>query len=300
MTAIFMIAPDGLSCFFHIYKFIAVNRDRRAFLWKSFRQEIRLALGKMWLARANMTFQPVLEGCVGFIFHSLCVDDYLGNTPGGCWADQVERGLEVLSTAGAPRKVETEKSFCAFFRNCMRGNREWKIKSWDLGYLGGRVYWFSMRNGWLTPQMIAPGWEQVQRDQSPELNPQGNSRWISHLWCSRFPLSYATEGDIPYSGESAGDTLDLTSTSKRPGWRWVLWNGQQESGAYIVVTLTDNALRSGEILLLLTSTVFVGQRRHTNLVQGWGGGSDILRLWETLQMKIQIWRAKGPVVRYQV
>ena len=198
MTAIFMIAPDGLSCFFHIYKFIAVNRDRRAFLWKSFRQEIRLALGKMWLARANMTFQPVLEGCVGFIFHSLCVDDYLGNTPGGCWADQVERGLEVLSTAGAPRKVKTEKSFCAFFRNCMRGNREWKMKSWDLGYLGGRVYWFSMRNGWLTPQMIAPGWEQVQRDQSPELNPQGNSRWISHLWCSQFPLSYATEGDIPY------------------------------------------------------------------------------------------------------
>ena len=129
MTAIFMIAPDGLSCFFHIYKFIAVNRDRGAFLWKSFRQEIRLALGKMWLARANMTFQPVLEGCVGFIFHSLCVDDYLGNTPGGCWADQVERGLEVLSTAGAPRKVETEKSFCAFFRNCMRGNREWKMKS---------------------------------------------------------------------------------------------------------------------------------------------------------------------------
>lgn len=129
MTAIFMIAPDGLSCFFHIYKFIAVNRDRRAFLWKSFRQEIRLALGKMWLARANMTFQPVLEGCVGFIFHSLCVDDYLGNTPGGCWADQVERGLEVLSTAGAPRKVKTEKSFCAFFRNCMRGNREWKMKS---------------------------------------------------------------------------------------------------------------------------------------------------------------------------
>ena len=31
MTAIFMIAPRGLSCFFHIQKFIGENRDRRAF-----------------------------------------------------------------------------------------------------------------------------------------------------------------------------------------------------------------------------------------------------------------------------
>lgn len=89
--------------FFHIYKFIAENRDRRAFFRKSFRQEIRLALGVMWLARANMSFQPVLQVDVGFIFHSFCVDDYLGSTPGGCWADQVERGLEVLSTAGASK-----------------------------------------------------------------------------------------------------------------------------------------------------------------------------------------------------
>eukprot|EP00435_Cladocopium_sp_Y103_P021256 s872_g5.t1 len=65
MTAIFMIAPHGLSCFFHIYKFIAENRDRRAFLWNSVRQEMRLALGVMWLARASMTFQPVLQVDVG-------------------------------------------------------------------------------------------------------------------------------------------------------------------------------------------------------------------------------------------
>ena len=50
-----------------------------------------------------------------------------------------------------------------------------------------------------------------------------------------------------------------------------------------MVTLTDNALWSGEILLLLPSTVFVGQRRHTNLAQGSSGVRWRLRHIETMR-----------------
>ena len=65
MTAVFMLAPYGLSCFFHIYKFIADNRDKRAYIWDSVRTEMRLALGVMWLARSSIQFDPIRQVDVG-------------------------------------------------------------------------------------------------------------------------------------------------------------------------------------------------------------------------------------------
>eukprot|EP00438_Fugacium_kawagutii_P021633 Skav219591 [mRNA] locus=scaffold1719:13998:17447:+ [translate_table: standard] len=59
MTSLFMLAPHGLSCFFHIYKFVALHRGKRATMWKTVRAEIRLALGVMWLTRTNILFKPV-------------------------------------------------------------------------------------------------------------------------------------------------------------------------------------------------------------------------------------------------
>ena len=65
MTAAFMLAPYGLSCFFHIYKFIADNRDKRVYIWDSVRTEMRLALGVMWLARSSIQFDPIRQVDVG-------------------------------------------------------------------------------------------------------------------------------------------------------------------------------------------------------------------------------------------
>lgn len=65
MTSLFMLAPCGLSCFFHIYRFIAENRDRRAYMWNSVRHEIRLSLGIMWLARSQIDFDPIRQVDVG-------------------------------------------------------------------------------------------------------------------------------------------------------------------------------------------------------------------------------------------
>jgi hypothetical protein len=59
MTSIFMLAPHGLSCFFHIYKFVTLHRGKRAKMWKTVRAEIRLALGVMWLTRTSIKFNPI-------------------------------------------------------------------------------------------------------------------------------------------------------------------------------------------------------------------------------------------------
>ena len=61
MTAIFMLAPHGLSCFYRIYKFVSLHRGARAAMWKTVRSEIRLALGVMWLTRTNIHFKPVQQ-----------------------------------------------------------------------------------------------------------------------------------------------------------------------------------------------------------------------------------------------
>ena len=56
---IFMLMPLGLSSFFHIYRFIHSQRGKRAELWDSVRQEIRVALGLIWLARSHIIFDPI-------------------------------------------------------------------------------------------------------------------------------------------------------------------------------------------------------------------------------------------------
>ena len=65
MTSLFMLSPGGLSCFFHIYRFIEENRGKRAFMWNSVRHEIRLGLGVMWLARSCIEFDPIRQVDVG-------------------------------------------------------------------------------------------------------------------------------------------------------------------------------------------------------------------------------------------
>ena len=65
MTSIFMLSPHGLSCFFHIYKFVAQHRDTRAVLWPTVKREIRNALGVMWLARASIGFDVIRQVDVG-------------------------------------------------------------------------------------------------------------------------------------------------------------------------------------------------------------------------------------------
>ena len=65
MTSIFMLSPSGLSCFFHIYRFVAENRGKRAFMWNTVRHEIRLALGVMWMSRSSIGFNPVRQIDVG-------------------------------------------------------------------------------------------------------------------------------------------------------------------------------------------------------------------------------------------
>ena len=65
MTSLFMLAPCGLSCFSSIYRYIQSYRGRRSTLWGSVRQEIRNALGVMWLTCSNLTFDPVRQLDVG-------------------------------------------------------------------------------------------------------------------------------------------------------------------------------------------------------------------------------------------
>ena len=60
-TSLFMLAPAGLSCFFHIYRFIQQHRGKRAEVWKEVREEIKLALGMIWLSRCNLLFDPILQ-----------------------------------------------------------------------------------------------------------------------------------------------------------------------------------------------------------------------------------------------
>ena len=49
MTSIFMLYPCALSTFFHIYRFVQNHRHHRAVLWKSVREEMKLAIGLMWI-----------------------------------------------------------------------------------------------------------------------------------------------------------------------------------------------------------------------------------------------------------
>ena len=60
-TSLFMLAPHGLSTFFHIYRFVAKHRGSRAPLWSSVRREIRIALGLIWLAETNIVFRPICQ-----------------------------------------------------------------------------------------------------------------------------------------------------------------------------------------------------------------------------------------------
>ena len=61
ITYAFMITPSALSVFFHIYRFIQKHRDQRAPLWGCVRQEIRNALGVLWLSRCNILFDPIQQ-----------------------------------------------------------------------------------------------------------------------------------------------------------------------------------------------------------------------------------------------
>ena len=61
MTSLFMLMPGGLSCFFHIYRFLQQHRLGRAELWESVRNEIKMALGLVWLAQSNLKFDPVRQ-----------------------------------------------------------------------------------------------------------------------------------------------------------------------------------------------------------------------------------------------
>ena len=61
MTSLFMLMPSGLSCFFHIYRFLQQHRFGRSELWESVRNEIKTALGLMWLAQSNLRFDPVKQ-----------------------------------------------------------------------------------------------------------------------------------------------------------------------------------------------------------------------------------------------
>lgn len=60
-TSLFMLAPHGLSAFFHIYRFVAKHRGSRTPIWSSVRREIRLALGLIWLAETNVVFRPICQ-----------------------------------------------------------------------------------------------------------------------------------------------------------------------------------------------------------------------------------------------
>ena len=61
MTSIFMITPSALSCFFDIYRYIDMFRSRRGVIWGSVRQEMRTALGLMWMTTTSIVFDPVRQ-----------------------------------------------------------------------------------------------------------------------------------------------------------------------------------------------------------------------------------------------
>lgn len=65
VTAIFMLTPPLLSCFFHTYRFLKRSEGKRAEVWKEVRSEIKLVLGTLWLARSTLTFDPVRQVDVG-------------------------------------------------------------------------------------------------------------------------------------------------------------------------------------------------------------------------------------------
>jgi hypothetical protein len=61
MTSLAMLAPSALSCFFHIYKFVQQHRHHRAVLWGTVRQEMRNALGLIWLFSSPLRFDPICQ-----------------------------------------------------------------------------------------------------------------------------------------------------------------------------------------------------------------------------------------------
>ena len=65
MTSLFMVTPSALSAFFHIYRYINTFRSRRAALWGNVRQEIRTALGLLWMTSASIVFDPIKQVDVG-------------------------------------------------------------------------------------------------------------------------------------------------------------------------------------------------------------------------------------------
>ena len=65
MTSLFMIFPQALACFFHIYRFLQQNRGRRSALWPAVREEIKMSLGLVWMCRSNLVFDPIRQVDVG-------------------------------------------------------------------------------------------------------------------------------------------------------------------------------------------------------------------------------------------
>ncbi len=61
MTSLFMLAPAGLSCFSSIYRLIHDSHSARVEVWPSVREEIRNALGLIWLSRTSLSFDPVRQ-----------------------------------------------------------------------------------------------------------------------------------------------------------------------------------------------------------------------------------------------
>ena len=61
ITSLFMLSSHGLSAFFHIYRFVEQFRDGRGVLWSSVREEIRTALGLVWLCGSHIRFDPILQ-----------------------------------------------------------------------------------------------------------------------------------------------------------------------------------------------------------------------------------------------
>ena len=61
MTSLFMLAPAGLSCFSSIYRLFHGSHSARVEVWPSVREEIRNALGLIWLSRTSLSFDPVRQ-----------------------------------------------------------------------------------------------------------------------------------------------------------------------------------------------------------------------------------------------
>ena len=97
MTFIFMVAPAGLSAFFHIYRQVQQSRGRRVQLWSSVKREIRTALGIMWLAQASIAFDPVLQVDAG---------------------DSSSDGFALMTTWAEPREI----------REALRWKEAWRFR----------------------------------------------------------------------------------------------------------------------------------------------------------------------------